>query len=625
MINAQPTDCQSDRYLQEVFTNIVETPNLTFSTNAPNVAGFNEDLDLDFYEPDPSQEYLAKRPLVLMIFGGSFLGGSRNAGDIDAMCRRLAKHGYVCAAPDYRLDNVFSMITSQDRVERAMYRCVQDAHAAIRYLLEDPNNMGFNIDPDHIYVGGASAGAIGALHLAYMDNSELLPSMTSIGTIESVGNNYVQPFKPAGVIDLWGALLDINMIDAADNIPTVIIHGEDDTTVPYDTDEPYGGLFPTAPTMFGAVPIDAQMSTLNICHNFHPYPGEGHTVYGGTTSFPNQYWDPIFFQVRDFLYDKTLVYDSPLPAGLLTVCDGATETYQVSANANSIFCWDVVNGTIVSTNNNQVTVQWNNSTGYLTVTETNCIDVVGTPQTIEVVPGVCCAGVDLDILFDGFPAQTSWDITDANGAIMASGGNYGGMSGNTTTTETNCLADGCYTLNFYDALNNGMCPFRANAAATGTFITSGTTIIAGSIVASFGLGVTPGLCGNYNLKDSNGTVLASGGGGFGAQQNSTFCLLGGVASKTTSNTNVDEMDRELLMVYPTLTSNFINLVFGFDKEMDVQIAIYDMSGKLVQQYDSQAADSWRNMQLNVSDFERGSYFIRMISQEGAVTKRFIKH
>jgi len=117
-IQAQPTDCISDRYLQEVFPNLQITRDVTFSTNAPNVVGFDQDLELDFFEPAPSDEYLTKRPLVVMLFGGAFLGGSKNADDMQTMCERLARHGYVCAAPEYRLDNIFSMGTSQDRVER---------------------------------------------------------------------------------------------------------------------------------------------------------------------------------------------------------------------------------------------------------------------------------------------------------------------------------------------------------------------------------------------------------------------------------------------------------------------------------------------------------------------------
>jgi len=181
--------------------------------------------------------------------------------------------------------------------------------------------------------------------------------------------------------------------------------------------------------MYGAVPIDARLTLQGIDHCFHTYAGEGHTVWGGSTSFPNQYWDPIFFQTRDFLY-----------------------TYSVPANVDSYFCWNVVNGTVISTNNEQITVQWNTvGTGQLEVTEANCLDVIGTAQMIDVEVSECnsCANVNLAIQFDGFPTQSSWDIVDSGGNIVASGSGY--TSGSSTIIESTCLLDGCYTLNFYDA------------------------------------------------------------------------------------------------------------------------------------------------------------------------------
>jgi len=98
--------------------------------------------------------------------------------------------------------------------------------------------------------------------------------------------------------------------------------------------------------------------------------------------------------------------------------------------------------------------------------------------SINVTTDPCCASVDLDIRFDGFPSQTSWEITDASGNVVASsGGTYSGQAGNSLLNLTPaCLPDGCYDLTFYDGVNNGMCPFRATASSQGTFITPGTVI-----------------------------------------------------------------------------------------------------------------------------------------------------
>ena len=123
------------------------------------------------------------------------------------------------------------------------------------------------------------------------------------------------------------------------------------------------------------------------------------------------------------------------------------------------------------------------------------------------------------------------------------------------------------------------------------------------------------------MYDANGNVLVSGGGNFGGTQSQTFCL--GVTPKTSGFEN--SISRELLTVYPTLANSLINLEFGFDTETDVEIAIYDINGKVVQQYNDLVVKSWESMQLNIADLNRGSYFIRLRSVEGATTKRFIKN
>lgn len=389
-IQAQPTDCTSDRYQERVFNNIQVTSDLTYG-NAQNVVFWNQSLELDFYEPAPAEEYLQKRPLVVMIFGGAYILGSKTDPDMVAWCDSLSHRGYVCASIEYRLDNAANFALFNQGV-RAAYRAIQDGRAAIRYLLEDPDNLGFNIDPDHIYIGGQSAGAITAINVAHLEEAERPVATTNynifnpdLGCLDCSGNNYVQPFEVAGIIDLWGAVLDPNHIDAYDDIPMVLIHGDADNVVPYDSGPPFN--VPLFPTMYGAVPMDAQLTANGTCHQFFPYPGEGHTIYGTTStiiSFPNNNWEPIYNQGVNFLYDKTMAFDSPVPMGNQVICPGLTETYTVPMTIGSIYCWSATNGTILSQNNNQVTVQWNQGMGSLSLTETTCIDIEGTTQTITI-------------------------------------------------------------------------------------------------------------------------------------------------------------------------------------------------------------------------------------------------
>ncbi len=388
LVQAQITDCTTDRYQQSIFNNIQVRSDITFGS-AVNILGVNQSLEMDIYEPAPSEEYLSKRPLVVMLYGGAFIAGDKTDSDIVAWCDSLAHHGYVCAAVEYRLDNIFHFALPNQGV-RAAYRAIQDAHAAVRYILEDPNNENFNVDPNYIYAGGSSAGAITAIHLGYMDDSER-PAETfnvgfldpDMGCIACSGNTYNQAFEVRGIIDLWGATLDLSYLDATDNIPMVIIHGDQDGTVPFVSGPPFGvSLFPT---VYGAVPMDAELTTNGIAHDFYPYLGEGHVFYGSpNVSFPNQLWDPVFTQAQEFLYNRTLAFNSPVPTGINNVCAGDIITYQVPANSSSLFCWDAIGGTIVFSTANTVTVQWNSFPAQLTVTETTCVDVSGVPSSINI-------------------------------------------------------------------------------------------------------------------------------------------------------------------------------------------------------------------------------------------------
>ena len=57
------------------------------------------------------------------------------------------------------------------------------------------------------------------------------------------------------------------------------------------------------------------------------------------------------------------------------------------------------------------------------------------------------------VVTDYYGDECSWDITDASGAVVASGGPYG--IGYNTVSDSACVIDGCYTLNMYDSYGDG--------------------------------------------------------------------------------------------------------------------------------------------------------------------------
>lgn len=84
------------------------------------------------------------RPILLQVHGGAWILGSKNEQGIPLM-QRMASHGWLCAAIDYRLS---PHATFPDHIV--------DVKRAIRWLKEHAADYG--ADPDFIVITGGSAG-----------------------------------------------------------------------------------------------------------------------------------------------------------------------------------------------------------------------------------------------------------------------------------------------------------------------------------------------------------------------------------------------------------------------------------------------------------------------------------
>src|SRR5262249_29595134 len=131
--------------------------------------GADEQVAMDIYKPANAAG--KKFPLVLLIHGGGFKTGSRKP--LGAVCADLANNGYVAASIDYRLGWGGTRKTcSSDTIQlkQALYRALQDAHAALNYLAQNADQ--YSIDKDSVFIGGASAGAVTALFTAYLPTKD---------------------------------------------------------------------------------------------------------------------------------------------------------------------------------------------------------------------------------------------------------------------------------------------------------------------------------------------------------------------------------------------------------------------------------------------------------------------
>jgi pimeloyl-ACP methyl ester carboxylesterase len=371
--------CDTNRYVNPIFPSVYKHSDVKYG-EAPvwTIPYSNTDLFMDIYEP--VGDALEKRPLMVWAHPGGFLIGNKEADDMVALCDSFARRGYVTATISYRLG--FNPL-SEESAERAVYRGTQDARAAIRYLMEYADI--YSIDTNYIFMGGSSAGAFAALHVAYADQDEAPNSIyggvieNDLGCLDCSGNPYVHNVELKGVVNMWGAIGDSLWIDPDETVPALLIHGEDDAIVPFGVGHPFGAF--TTPLSQGSRPIHNQLDALGIEHKTLFFPGQGHEPHGaGNGDFnspPTPYWDTIFNGVRDHYFEQ-LQPDTASIIGATAVSALGEAWYYVNIGAADSSCWNVQNGTILQSSNDSILVQWGQglNTGQVSVRITNEIEAV---------------------------------------------------------------------------------------------------------------------------------------------------------------------------------------------------------------------------------------------------------
>lgn len=332
--------CSTGRYASDVYPNVTVTSNVIYGQNA-QFNGSNKILKLDFYEA--TGDTATARPLIIWTHGGSFLGGSKTDADMVALSNAFAKKGYVCASIDYRTG--FFPIDSANSV-KAVMRAVQDMRASIRFFYKDRADgiNTYKIDTNNIFVGGSSAGAITALHLAYLDrsceiNDYVSPAtLSSLGGLEGNSGNPCYSSKVNGVINLCGALAKYGWLEAGD-LPVCSMHGTVDGTVKYNR----GIVNPGVQLMYldGSRMIHEQAVAVGVQSNFYTFYGADHVPYfSGSNTVA--YMDTTINFVRDYLIDRLGCSDAILQAANAPAQTATLYNFTIcSGNVTEDFCSDV--------------------------------------------------------------------------------------------------------------------------------------------------------------------------------------------------------------------------------------------------------------------------------------------
>ena len=302
------------RFLEPVFEEVSTTEAIPFSSAVREGQTTPTTLYLDFYEP--SGDTMAKRPLVITVFGGAFVTGSRDYVDMVAYCTRLAKHGYAAASIDYRLLSWLQF--SESALMRDAYMAAQDVSSAIRFLKLHSDD--YRIDPERIFLLGNSAGSIAILAEMFMGEEER-PEQTftepDLGSMHSSGFPEYAGISPqvAGAIPHWGGVNALDVIDVEEYTPICMIHGTDDTTVPFDSGYCFANFnLSFMPYMYGSQAIATHLQSIGIADfEFHPFEGEDHAFYyTGGYQLDEEKFALCFNITRDFLW-KHLEYPTTVP------------------------------------------------------------------------------------------------------------------------------------------------------------------------------------------------------------------------------------------------------------------------------------------------------------------------
>ena len=296
----------SGRYYQRVFPQFTLTSNIAYGSNL-DYTGAIDDLSLDIYQPQGDN--MTDRPLVIMCHGGSFVSGSKVGPDVVPFCQDMAKMGYVVASIKYRLGFGFSNLESS--ATQAVMRATQDLKAAIRYFRKTIELDGnpYMISDNQFYAAGVSAGGFMALHHAYLDEVNEIPSfldMSGVGLDGGLDGNSGNPGYSSSVnaiINICGALGDSAWIHPGDE-PACHFHGPNDQTVPYGSTTLNLFGFPVT-QVDGSSSLNERMNQVEVETCFEIYESQGHVPHLGSPA----YYDTTLSIMTQFLAKQICQYN----------------------------------------------------------------------------------------------------------------------------------------------------------------------------------------------------------------------------------------------------------------------------------------------------------------------------
>lgn len=197
--------------------------------------------------------------------------------------------------------------------------------------------------------------------------------------------------------------------------------------------------------------------------------------------------------------------------------------------------------------------------------------------------GGSCTTVNISITFDNYPEETSWDIRDSGGNVVASGGTYASQADGSTLNLQECLNSGCYDFTIYDAYGDGIC-------------------------CSYGSG-------SYTVS-VGGTTVATGGA-FTSSETTNFCVGSGTRMEA------QEVAVDIMSVFPNPAKDVVTIELDSKANTDATIFLINTLGEQVQMLDWKLSSGANSRLVDVSQIVAGTYLIQVATSDNKLTKRIV--
>ena len=193
--------------------------------------------------------------------------------------------------------------------------------------------------------------------------------------------------------------------------------------------------------------------------------------------------------------------------------------------------------------------------------------------------------VTVNITTDRYASETSWNIKNAAGATIASGGGSWtdlAATGQTVRTpvQVTLLPNQCYNFEIIDAFGDGICCTYGNGA--------------------------------YSVVDAAGTSLLSGAE-FGASEIKPF---------KTGSLGIDEANMIAMNVYPNPASENINVTFEA-MNSEYVITVLDIQGRTIASKVLTGVNGAQEVAFATENMAKGSYIVRIASNGFSATKNVV--